>query len=151
MSILFELFETYYPSLSGLVITLATFYLLEKNIVLVEVFDKVLPSILTLCAVLIGFISATRAFLLSISENSIVLKLRATGSYKKLFRYHNDAIRCLFALLSYSLILIGVGAIKALSEIPVIIICFWIGILTMSIASCFRAIDIVSEIMNQID
>lgn len=140
--------EKYYPFFCGILSFAVSFYFLKKYDTSLEVINKLLPSILSLCGVLIGFMSATEALLFAISEQPLVKKMRKIGGYQRTIVYYRHAIRILFVLLILTTCMIAFD-LSSQNIVLITSISVWFGLLAVSIASCFRAIDIFSDIVKE--
>jgi hypothetical protein len=109
--------------------------------------QKLLTPVLSLSGVLIGFINATRALIIGMSENQLIKKLKATGGLSVILDYHEVAIRWLFVLLAYTLALIPLD-IPINRTILNFIYSLWLSIMFLSFASSFRAVDVFSFLLK---
>jgi len=104
----------------------------------------------TIAGIVIGFLSASQAVLLSLDGKKIILRLKESNVYRKLLSYLMDAIHWAFILA----ILSSIGLLLNFQNPQawyVFLLIFWLYSLLVMTFSCYRTLRVFNKILRSLD
>lgn len=140
-----KIIEQYYPMSVGLISGIIVCNVMSKELI-TDNFKDLLLSTITICSIVVGFITTSKAILISIDNKPIINKIKSIDKYSLLIDYFMSAIRFNFIVVIYSGILIFWDISK--SAYSVLFFAIWIGLIITTGLACYRVIGLFSKILK---
>jgi hypothetical protein len=141
-------FERAYPYAGAILCGFGAFYILRST-ALQPGFKDLVGAVVNVSAISVGFLATAKSLLLSLSDRSIISRLKQTGHFNTLVGYFLAAVNIwlLLALVSSALLYLY-SADKPPSNWYRILVSFWAGLLMAGVLSYMRAIGLLSKILR---
>lgn len=142
-----QLWERYNPPIMGIIaIILALILKVSPSI---KGFEKVLDGVITFSSIVIGFLGALLAIILSISKSKVMKHLYnhvdVANGKNLLFRYFKEAIIVGFLVVITSIFMYIFSKMKPITLYGQLTFISWIFLTTFFIAASFRIINILMK------
>jgi len=139
--------EQWGPCVSGIIV-LSIYMIFFQQYQLPGTFNNLLSSVVSICAVSIGFLMTTKSILFTIRDSEIINWIKKAGLFGKLIDYIMTAIHLCFILAIYSALCLLMNASSLICAYSWVF-GFWLLLSTITISSCYRVIFLLSKILRK--
>jgi len=141
-----ELIERYGPWVAATIVTGVYLYFFREYQLPPKV-NNLYSSVVTICAVSIGFLATAKSILFAVHDSEIIRWIKRAGLYDLMINYIMTAIHLCFILAIYSAIEL-VFDTSWINVSPSLPFALWLFLSWVSLLSCYRVIYLLSKILR---
>lgn len=111
-------------------------------------FQPISNALITIFSIIIGFVFTAVSIMFSVQDRDFMKKLKQSGTYRSVVRYHWSSIRWCFSVIIMSIIIMIVGNNESLCPyFRVTLMQFTISLAIAAVSATFRVVHLFQRIV----